>query len=123
MCYNLICELVANFKGEFFLRKYHTGQRDRLLAFFAKHPDSLFTIDDISESVKGIPAIRRSLFWDTDFDKIDWGRYRKGIIQRVLERGSKEEQQEIARFYNIDPATLNEYKPTNSYRMRIPENK
>ena len=76
-----------------------------------------------SESVKGVPAIRRSLFWDTDFDKIDWGRYRKGIIQRVLERGSKEEQREIARFYNIDPATLNEYKPTNSYRMRIPENK
>ncbi len=69
------------------------------------------------ESVRGIPDIRRSLFWDADFDSIDWGRYKRAIIGRVLERGNEAEKKEIARFYSIDPATLDSYKPKNSYGL------
>jgi len=94
-----------------------------LLTLQAYYDIAEFKRRQASESVKGIPDIRRSLFWDTDFDKIDWGRYRNGIIQRVLERGTKAEQKEIARFYHVDPTRLDDYKPTNSYRMRIPENR
>jgi addiction module HigA family antidote len=50
---------------------------------------------------KTAPNIRRSLFWDYDFDNMDWGRYRKAIVHRVLTRGSAEEQREIARYYGI----------------------
>lgn len=28
----------------------------------------------LSSLITGIPNIRRILFWDTDFDKIDWGK-------------------------------------------------
>lgn len=70
-----------------------------------------------SDSVSGTPAIRRSLFWDTDFDTMDWGRYKQAVIGRVWERGNEEEKREIARFYGIDMKTLNSYKPNNTYRL------
>ena len=50
-----------------------------------KHPD--------------LKKIRRVLFWDTDFDKIKWEKHKRSIIKRVFERGNKEEQEEIIRFY------------------------
>lgn len=49
----------------------------------------------------GTPNIRKILFWDTDFDKINWGKYKEAVIKRVLGRGSKEEINEIKRFYNL----------------------
>lgn len=47
------------------------------------------------------PRIRKSLFWDVDFDKINWGKYKETVIKRVYERGSKEEIEEIKRFYSV----------------------
>jgi addiction module HigA family antidote len=57
-----------------------------------------------------IPKVRRILFWDTDFNKINWGRHKRSVIERVLERGSKEEINEIKRFYNLSSANLRQYK-------------
>jgi hypothetical protein len=54
--------------------------------------------------------LRRILFWDTDFDLIDWERKRVAIIQRLSERGNEIERAEIARFYGlekIDPIAIN----------------
>ncbi len=50
---------------------------------------------------QGTPRIRKSLFWDVDFDTINWGKYKKAVIKRVLQRGSKDELEEIVRFYNL----------------------
>ncbi|HBG42750.1 MAG TPA: plasmid maintenance system antidote protein [Porphyromonadaceae bacterium] len=47
------------------------------------------------------PRIRKSLFWDADFNKINWGKHQKAVIKRVLERGNKDEIEEIHRFYNL----------------------
>lgn len=56
------------------------------------------------------PHIRKSLFWDAEFDKINWGKYKKAVIQRVLERGSKDEIKEIMRFYGLSFFELQKYK-------------
>ena len=69
-------------------------------------------------SVSGVPNIRRSLFWDTDFDTLDWGRYKQAVIARVAERGTLQEKKEIARFYGIAPSSLEHYKPNNAYRIK-----
>lgn len=45
------------------------------------------------------PHIRKSLFWDVDFDKINWDKYKDAVVKRVFERGSKDEIEEIKRFY------------------------
>jgi hypothetical protein len=42
------------------------------------------------------------LFWDTDINKIDWERQKKAVIERVWERGTEEEQNEIIRYYGMD---------------------
>lgn len=47
------------------------------------------------------PRIRKSLFWDTDFNKINWAKYKNAVIKRVFERGSKDEIEEITRYYNL----------------------
>lgn len=46
-----------------------------------------------------INKIRRVLFWDTDFDTIDWNKNKKAVIKRVLERGNSTEINEIISFY------------------------
>lgn len=43
--------------------------------------------------------IRKVLFWDTTFDKIDWDKNKRAIIKRVLERGNDKEINEIISFY------------------------
>lgn len=46
-----------------------------------------------------LSLLRTSLFWDTDMDKIDWGKHYKAVIKRVFERGNETEKKEIKRFY------------------------
>ena len=70
-------------------------------------------------SVSGKPNVHKGLFWDTDFDKLDFGVYKTAVIQRVLERGNQQEKDEIARFYGMEPAALGQYKPENSYKIRL----
>jgi len=43
--------------------------------------------------------LRKSLFWDSDIETIDWYRKYKAVIRRVLERGNDREKKEISRFY------------------------
>ena len=42
---------------------------------------------------------RKVLFWDTDFDTLDWQRNSEWIIQRVFEYGNRREILETIRFY------------------------
>jgi plasmid maintenance system antidote protein VapI len=49
-----------------------------------------------------ISKLRRILFWDTDFDKIDWQQQKNAVIRRVWERGNEEEKNEMQRFYGVD---------------------
>lgn len=46
-----------------------------------------------------IPKINKFIFWDTEFDKLDWIQHRKSIIKRIFERGFEEDKIEIISFY------------------------
>ncbi len=43
--------------------------------------------------------VPKRLFWEYNYDKIDWQKEATGIIQRVIERGTYEEWRELIRFY------------------------
>lgn len=43
--------------------------------------------------------IGRSLFWDADYDQIDWVKKYKAVIRRIFERGDEVQKQEALRFY------------------------
>ncbi|MCZ4318416.1 HigA family addiction module antitoxin [Aequorivita viscosa] len=57
----------------------------------------------LAENSKGTPNlnnIRKVLFWDTTFEKIDWNKNKRAIIKRVLERGNDIEINEIIDYYS-----------------------
>ena len=71
----------------------------------------------IRSTLKGVPAIRRIIFWDTDFDSIDWAASKESIISRVLERGTEEEIAEIARYYGMNIESLGKYSTMSTYKV------
>lgn len=49
--------------------------------------------------VNRVPAIRKSVFWDVDSDMLDWTIYKGFIVDRVNQRGSKEEIEKVKSYY------------------------
>jgi len=45
------------------------------------------------------PNLDKGLFWDWRYDDIDWQKTYRSVIERVLERGTKQEWEEIIRFF------------------------
>ena len=70
------------------LQAYYEIKREKQKENISRHPD--FT------------KLRPVLFWDTDMKKIDWDIQKRAVIERVFERGNKEEKKEIVRFYGRD---------------------
>lgn len=56
-------------------------------------------IKSVQQETPQLKNIRKILFWDTDFNKIDWITNKKAVIKRVFERGNDKEINEIIRFY------------------------
>jgi antitoxin HigA-1 len=48
-----------------------------------------------------LSKLRKSLFWDTELEKIDWNKHRQFIIERVMERGTEMEKNLISEFYGL----------------------
>ena len=49
-----------------------------------------------------LTKFRKTPFWDTTFDRIDFTAHSRYVINRVFERGDDEEIQEVIRFYGIE---------------------
>ena len=49
-----------------------------------------------------LSKIRKTLFWDTTIDRIDFTAHSQYVINRVFERGIEGEILEIIRFYGRD---------------------
>jgi len=46
-----------------------------------------------------LSIFQKALFWDTNIDKVDWQKHKRGVIRRVFERGTEAEIKEIILFY------------------------
>lgn len=55
--------------------------------------------DQYAELFSDPPQVREILFWDTDFNKIDWYRHREFVIKRVRQYGNRQENDVIDRYY------------------------
>ena len=53
----------------------------------------------INRKRPNLSKIPRILFWDTDFDAIDWQGKSVAVIKRIFERGDNEAKIEIVKFY------------------------
>lgn len=69
-----------------------------------------------------LDKIRKVIFWDTTFDKIDWDKNKRAIIKRVLERGNDLEIREIISFYSKGVVSYEVKSMTKSYLSSFEEN-
>lgn len=46
--------------------------------------------------------IDKMLFWDVEFDNIDYDKYARHVINRVLTRGNLSDWVEIKKYYGLD---------------------
>lgn len=61
------------------------GHEERLLLLLQTYYEiAEYKNGQKSRTISGTPAIRRSLFWDTGFDTLDWGQYRESVIAHIL---------------------------------------
>lgn len=47
------------------------------------------------------PNLSPTLFWDVDYAQIQWNKNYRFVIERVLERGTFADWQEIKRYYGL----------------------
>lgn len=82
----------------------------KLGEYFKVSPDyfmllqaSYDVMDLLSQNIENsiLGKFRESLFWDTSIEKIDSIKHKRAIIQRVLERGNKEEIEELVSYYGL----------------------
>lgn len=60
------------------------------------------------------PNLPKRLFWEFKYDDMDWFRESAAIIERVIERGTKVEWEELIRFYGKDKV-VNTLKDETNY--------
>ncbi|WP_283686657.1 HigA family addiction module antitoxin [Dysgonomonas sp. Marseille-Q5470] len=78
------------------------GYEEGFFAILQTHYDiKQYKEKELASIYTEAPHIRKSLFWDADFNKINWAKYKNAVIKRVFERGSKDEIEEITRYYNL----------------------
>lgn len=71
-----------------------------------------------------LAQIRKILFWDTEFESIDWQRDKVAVIKRVFERGNDTEIKAIIAFYGrqaideIVEEITNQYLPTYTENLQ-----
>lgn len=51
------------------------------------------------KSQPDLKKLRKSIFWDTRLENIDWIAQKNAVIERIIQRGNAQEQEEIKRFY------------------------
>ncbi len=51
------------------------------------------------EEKKQKPVFNRRIFWDVDFDALDYDKYERFVIERVFERGDVDDIRQCRRYY------------------------
>lgn len=72
-----------------------------------------------TRKIPNLNILSKSLFWDTDIHHIDWEKQYRAVIQRVFERGSESDKNEIIRFYGTEKIkqALQESNARNPYTI------
>jgi addiction module HigA family antidote len=67
-------------------------------------------------------VIRKVLFWDTNFDNMNWVSKKSAVIKRIFERGNEAEIQEIIGFYGKETVEKTISKYQNDFIAKFKEN-
>ncbi len=72
---------------------------------------------------KNKPVFQKRIFWDVDFEKIDYDAKANFVIERVFERGDVEDIRQCRRYYGdekVSEALLNtKYLPLHTLHFTV----
>lgn len=103
------------------LSKEFKTDKDYFMLLQASYDVKIMAESEI-KNIPNINNIRKIIFWDTDFSKIDWDKNKKAIIKRILERGNKTEINEIISFYGRKAISKEIKSIKNSYLPSFEKN-
>lgn len=75
------------------------GSKDYFIILQKNHDLYLERNELNQTNIPNLHKIRKSTFWDSNIELLDWGKGYKFIISRVYEYGNDMEKEEINRFY------------------------
>ena len=75
------------------------GLEEGILAILQTYYDIGIEKDKQHSKTPNLDLLKKALFWDTDFNQINWEKQYSPVIERVFERGNESEKNEIIRFY------------------------
>ena len=78
------------------------GMKEGTLVLLQAYHDIQFEKAKRNTKIPDLSKIRKILFWDTDFEQLDWSQQYKAIIRRVFERGNETEKRAIKDFYGLE---------------------
>jgi len=90
-----------------------------LQAFYDIELEKQKQIQAKSVNISMLDHLKPSLFWDTEFTKIDWIKQYKPVIKRVFDKGNSKDQNQIIQFYGEQTVqrVLSESNSSNSYTL------
>ena len=77
------------------------GMEEGFLAKIQLHNQIRAIKEASSDKKKSAPQIRKILFWDCDFNQIEWDRSKDFVLKRVNECGSEDEKNVIREYYGL----------------------
>lgn len=78
------------------------GLEEGTLALLQTYFDINEEKSKLKQNTPNLLLLRKSLFWDTEINNIDWSKQYRAVIQRIFERGNECEKDEIIRFYGAE---------------------
>lgn len=78
------------------------GMKEGTLVLLQAYHDIQLEKAKLNTKTPDLSKIRKILFWDTDFEKLDWNQQYKAIIRRVFNRGNETEKKVIKDFYGLE---------------------
>jgi addiction module HigA family antidote len=83
------------------LAKQFGVESDYFMYIQASYDIQIALQKDTEKRTPNLNKIRKILFWDTDFNLLDWEKQKSAIIKRIFERGNDVEIKEIISFYGL----------------------
>jgi addiction module HigA family antidote len=77
---------------------------------------------DAEKNTPNLNKIRKIVFWDTDFNLLDWEKQKSAIIKRIFERGNDTEITEIISFYGLSTVKQTIYTAKSNFLPSFDQN-
>ena len=90
-----------NAKLSFKLGDYFNISNEYFMMLQAAHEVEVYRKSQTESTNPLLGKFRKSIFWDTKIELIDYNKNRRSVIQRILERGNKKEIKSLIKIYSL----------------------